>query len=813
MISIPSGHRRSWRTWLAGVAIFAAVLAAAVPANAGESVAVDTGAALPSGEYTSTWGGYPQSQTFVAGASGSLTRVSVLMNKRADVGDCATYPWTPLTVELHPAAADNSSIDFGTVLATTEVAPSAVPCTQNARGDGNPPVEITFAQPEAVTEGGHYALTFQSSSHAYQLALGRDSYADGAAWAGDRLLHPSLAYDLVLQGYVDGVAAGQPDQEAAIGPEGYYTVLPPTANQLVAQTFTAGSTGSVDRVDVYLQYRSFATSGPVTIEVQTIDGSGLPSGTTIGTGTAPQAFAAYTFGWASVPLTQPAGVTAGGTYAIVAHGSDYVWNLSCHAACLGGHADYPGGQGFVRDQYGNWINQWYLDYAFRTFVSQTPADTTAPAIVPAVEGTLGENGWYRSDVTLQWSLTENESPASLAASGCVDQTITADQAATTYSCSATSDGGSAGPVDVTVKRDASAPSIECGTNPTGWQAANVTLSCAASDVGPSGLAISDDGSFQLSTGVDEGQETSTATTPARTVTDLAGNEATVGPFSFSVDRKAPSVKVRPAGDGCTLPGEGGWCRGVQSAGFSAADGGSGLSSDGAASREFATQNASEGSAVMISSGAVEDLVGNANGGVSAGPFKIDSGAPTIVCPSPDPVFVLGQAGATVTATVSDPVSGPAEAAVSGGADTSSVGSKSVALTGSDVAGNSTVASCGYSVIYEWAGFFSPVDNPDVWNVAKAGRAIPVKFSLAGDQGLDILAAGSPSSIQVACPSSSLTDAIEETTTDSTSGLKYNPLEGQYIYVWKTSSWAGTCRRLNVRLVDGTVHFALFGFTK
>jgi hypothetical protein len=71
----------------------------------------------------------------------------------------------------------------------------------------------------------------------------------------------------------------------------------------------------------------------------------------------------------------------------------------------------------------------------------------------------GSNGWYKSNVSLTWTVTENESPSSLAKTGCVDQNITADQAETTYSCSATSAGSSAGPVDVKIKRDATVPSV------------------------------------------------------------------------------------------------------------------------------------------------------------------------------------------------------------------------------------------------------------------------------------------------------------------------------------------------------------------
>jgi hypothetical protein len=79
-------------------------------------------------------------------------------------------------------------------------------------------------------------------------------------------------------------------------------------------------------------------------------------------------------------------------------------------------------------------------------------------------------------------------------------------------------------------------------------------------------------------------------------------------------------------------------------------------------------------------------------------------------------------------------------------DTSQVGVWTATLPARSVrdrVGNqSEAADCTYSVIYRWSGFFRPVDNPTVWNVVKAGSAVPVKFSLAGFQGMDILS-GTP----------------------------------------------------------------------
>jgi hypothetical protein len=81
-----------------------------------------------------------------------------------------------------------------------------------------------------------------------------------------------------------------------------------------------------------------------------------------------------------------------------------------------------------------------------------------PVEAPTVDYTLdpadpdGDEGWYRSDVTLTWIIT-GTSPT---LEGCVDQNITADQALTEYSCAATNSAGS-DIKKVSIKRDATAP--------------------------------------------------------------------------------------------------------------------------------------------------------------------------------------------------------------------------------------------------------------------------------------------------------------------------------------------------------------------
>jgi len=118
-------------------------------------------------------------------------------------------------------------------------------------------------------------------------------------------------------------------------------------------------------------------------------------------------------------------------------------------------------------------------------------------------------------------------------------------------------------------------------------------------------------------------------------------------------------------------------------------------------------------------------------------------------------------------------------------------------------------------VYNFNGFFPPVDILPMWNSAKAGSAIPVKFSLNGDQGLDIFAADYPTSLDMPCGDpTALVDGIDEIVTAGKSSLSYDATDDQYIYVWKTDkNWANTCRQLVVKLIDGTYHRANFKFKK
>ncbi len=146
--------------------------------------------------------------------------------------------------------------------------------------------------------------------------------------------------------------------------------------------------------------------------------------------------------------------------------------------------------------------------------------------------------------------------------------------------------------------------------------------------------------------------------------------------------------------------------------------------------------------------------------------------------------------------------------------TSAVGSRVVRGTVEDQDGDTQGYTGSVSIVYNFSGFVAPVDNPPIVNVAKAGSAIPVKFSLHGNQGLNILATGSPSSRTILCDNGAPQDDIESTVAAGGSSLSYDPVADLYTYVWKTDkTWAGACRELTVTLNDNSMYKAEFKFTK
>jgi hypothetical protein len=190
---------------------------------------------------------------------------------------------------------------------------------------------------------------------------------------------------------------------------------------------------------------------------------------------------------------------------------------------------------------------------------------------------------------------------------------------------------------------------------------------------------------------------------------------------------------------------------------------------------------------------------------------VDTTPPTITLASPadGATYVLGQQawasfscddgnGSGMNGCKSDPPGGAL-------LDTTTVGTYTFTVTAYDRAGNVARTTHRYSVVYDFGGFGSPAAAYPTATSVKAGEAVPLKFSLRGDQGTDIFAARSPGWMPCG--------ALDGPTTADGS-LSYNASADRYTFLAATAkAWAGTCRDLVATFRDGTAHRARFTFTK
>ena len=140
-------------------------------------------------------------------------------------------------------------------------------------------------------------------------------------------------------------------------------------------------------------------------------------------------------------------------------------------------------------------------------------DTTPPQIIPFVDGTQAPNGWYTSDVTINWWVDDAEGPATPGA-GCAQTTLTTDTSTggVTFTCTATSEGGTS-TSSVSILRDARPPFV--------WVARPESTLYRLNSTDVASLSCSDSGS---------GLASCVATGPAGTPFDTS----TPGEHTFTV---------------------------------------------------------------------------------------------------------------------------------------------------------------------------------------------------------------------------------------------------------------------------------------
>lgn len=285
---------------------------------------------------------------------------------------------------------------------------------------------------------------------------------------------------------------------------------------------------------------------------------------------------------------------------------------------------------------------------------------------------------------------------------------------------------------------------------------------------------------------------------ASTLTSLLVFSFTLGP---PPDVTPPLVAPTVAG----TPGDNGWHTSPTTLTWTVTDAESAISArSGCVDQQLTTDSPTTSYSCTATSG------GGTTGPVAA-TIGVDLTDPTVTC-GPAPAFALNQPGGTVSATVTDSGSGAVVPTLSAPADTSVVGLHTVALTGRDAAGRTTIAQCPYSVGYVWSGFFAPVD-PGM-NTAKAGQAIPLKWRVTDHAGTPVssLTSVSVTAVGLTCATGTSGDQVEEYAAGA-SGLQ-NLGDGYYQFNWKTpAGYASSCKTVRVGLGDGAVHTANFTFRR
>jgi len=382
-----------------------------------------------------------------------------------------------------------------------------------------------------------------------------------------------------------------------------------------------------------------------------------------------------------------------------------------------------------------------MDFAESGNVTLTVNAPPPPAITPNISGTLGNNDWYTSDVTVTWEIEDPQSgivPTSLSADCGTPTSITltkiistriinTDTPATgiTLTCSATNGAGLPNSEHVTIKRDATPPIVNATpdrpADNNGWYNHQLTITFTGND-DTSGIASCDNPVTY--NGPDD-----TNITVNGTCTDNAGNSAT-GSFTFDYDATPPIVNI--------------------------------------------------------------------SGIINGQRFDFGDSLPSVTCDATD--NLSGIESCTIT-----PATLP-----------TSVGTHTITATAKDKAGNEASTSIQYTIV-AWTikGFYQPVDNPPIVNVAKAGSTIPLKFevfkTVSGEEITDTSKIVQPLKAQkISCTTlnGSPTDEIYLTATGKTS-LRYDPIAEQFIYNWKTPTQKKTCWKVTVSTIDGSSISALF----
>jgi hypothetical protein len=290
----------------------------------------------------------------------------------------------------------------------------------------------------------------------------------------------------------------------------------------------------------------------------------------------------------------------------------------------------------------------------------------AASIVYQISGTLGNNGWYLTDVTLSI-----QTPG--ATSSTCQTAVTFHSSSDSYQCTATdSDGSVSRQFQFKIDKDApvlTGPAADRGPNGNGWYNAPVTVTFTGTDA-TSGIASC----TQTTYGGPDGGSASVS----GTCTDVAGNVSAPSTFNLKYDATPPTVSGNPARG----PDANGWYRSPVAVAFGGSDATSGI--DSCTSASYSGPDTS-GATV---SGSCTDKAGNSAGGSIS--LRYDSTAPSLTAALARPPDSNGWYNHPVALAATGTDAGSGIDSCTGGTYSGPVSdTASLTATCTDKAGNST----------------------------------------------------------------------------------------------------------------------------
>jgi hypothetical protein len=143
-------------------------------------------------------------------------------------------------------------------------------------------------------------------------------------------------------------------------------------------------------------------------------------------------------------------------------------------------------------------------------------------------------------------------------------------------------------------------------------------------------------------------------------------------------------------------------------------------------------------------------------------------------------------------------------------ETRTIAVLATAPTGLTATDEATVNVAARDEDFAFDGFRGLKSLPDV-NDSNLGTQF-IRFSLGGDQGLDIFKNDHPMSASYPCGSTPPTDGNEPARLQGESGFRYDVGSDEYTFKWNVDkSWKNTCRVFVLGLSDGSTHNVAFRF--